>query len=321
MHPGRSSACERSCAVCFNRAMPSPDPVETRFRRVALIGRYGSPGIAEPLSQLAAFLATRGHEVILEAETAAYTPLPGYPTAPAELLGTRADVAVVVGGDGTMLAIARLLAPFDVPLIGVNQGRLGFLTDIPLATMEEALAGILAGRYVEERRWLLRATIRRQDGSDGSAIALNEVVASRGSQGGMIDLAVEVDGVFVYAMRADGLIVATPTGSTAYALSAQGPIVHPQVPAILLVPVAPHALTNRPIAIADTSEIAITLLRGKDAGVHCDGQAHFPLGERDAVTIRRSTHPARLLHPEDHDHFAMLRRKLHWGETPERVHP
>ncbi len=301
--------------------MPASEPAETKFRRVALIGRYASPGIAEPLAQLAAFLARRGHAVVLEAETAAYTPLPGYPTALAEELGERADVAVVVGGDGTMLSIARLLARFDVPMIGVNQGRLGFLTDIPLATMEEALAGILGGRYVEERRWLLQATIRRQDGIDGAAIALNDVVASRGAQGGMIDLAVEINGVFVYAMRADGLIVATPTGSTAYALSAQGPIVHPQVPAILLVPVAPHALTNRPIAIADTSAITVTLLRGKDAGVHCDGQAHFPLGEGDAVAIRRAAHPARFLHPEDHDHFAMLRRKLHWGETPEQLRP
>jgi NAD+ kinase len=301
--------------------MAAAATVEPKFRRVALIGRAASPGIAEPLAQLAQFLAARGHDVVLESETAVYTPLPGYPTADAAELGRRADVAVVVGGDGTMLSIARQLAPFDVPLIGVNQGRLGFLTDIPLATMEDALASILAGRYVEERRWLLQATIRRHDGSDGTAIALNDVVASRGSQGGMIDLAVEVDGVFVYAMRADGLIVATPTGSTAYALSAQGPIVHPQVPATLLVPVAPHALTNRPIAIADTATVAITLLRGKDAGVHCDGQAHFPLAEGDAVRVRRAAHPARFLHPEDHDHFAMLRRKLHWGETPEQLRP
>jgi len=301
--------------------MPAPQPVEGRFRRVALIGRYASPGIAEPLSQLATFLTQRGHDVLLEAETATYTPLAGYPSAPAQDLGERTDVAIVVGGDGTMLAIARMLAPYDVPLIGVNQGRLGFLTDIPLATMEDALAPILAGRYVEERRWLLQATIRRNDGIEGAAIALNEVVASRGAQGGMIDLAVEIDGAFVFAMRADGLIVATPTGSTAYALSAQGPIVHPQVPAILLVPVAPHALTNRPIAIADTSTISVRLLRGKDAGVHCDGQAHFPLSEGDAITVRRATHPARFLHPEDHDHFAMLRRKLHWGETPEQLRP
>jgi NAD+ kinase len=300
--------------------MPDNEP-EARFRRVALIGRYASAGIAEPLAQLAAFLARRGHDVLLEAETAEHTPLPGYPAAAANELGTRADVAVVVGGDGTMLSIARQLAPFDVPLIGVNQGRLGFLTDIPLASMEEALAPILAGRYLEERRSLLEATMRRAHGDDGTAIAMNDVVTSRGSQGGMIDLAVEIDGVFAYAMRADGLIVATPTGSTAYALSAQGPIVHPHVPAVLLVPVAPHALTNRPIAIADTSTILVTLWRGKDAGVHCDGQAHFPLGEGDAVAIRRSMHPARFLHPQDHDHFAMLRRKLHWGESPENLHP
>jgi NAD+ kinase len=301
--------------------MPKAASAPTSFRRVALIGRYASPGIAEPLAQLAAFLARRGHDVVLEAETAAFTPLPGYPTAAAEALGERADVAIVVGGDGTMLAIARQLAPFDVPVIGVNQGRLGFLTDIPLAAMEETLAKMLGGRYVEERRSMLQATILRQEGGDGMAIALNDVVVSRGSQGGMIDLAVEIDGVSVYAMRADGLIVATPTGSTAYALSAQGPIVHPAVPAILLVPVAPHALTNRPIAIADTSSIGVRLLRGKDAGVHCDGQAHFAIVEGDSVAIRRSAHPARFLHPEDHDHFAMLRRKLHWGESPENLHP
>ncbi len=300
--------------------MPGSAP-EIRFRRVALIGRYASAGIAEPLVQLAEFLAKRGHEVVLEAETAAYTPLPGYPSASATDLGARVDVAVVIGGDGTMLSIARRLARYDVPLVGVNQGRLGFLTDVPLATMEDALATMLAGRYVEERRSLLEATIRRAGGDDGTTVALNEVVASRGSQGGMIDLAVEIDGVFVYAMRADGLIVATPTGSTAYALSASGPIVHPHVPAILLVPVAPHALTNRPIAIADTCTVTVTLWRGKDAGVHCDGQAHFPLAEGDAVRICRSAHAARFLHPPDHDHFAMLRRKLHWGETPEQLRP
>jgi NAD+ kinase len=300
--------------------MPASQP-GTRFRRVALVGRYASPGIAEPLGQLAAFLAKRGHEVVLEAETAAYTPLPGYPTAAASDLGDRVDVAIVVGGDGTMLSMARRLARFDIPLIGVKQGRLGFLTDIPLATMEEALATMLDGRYVEERRSLLEASIRRGDGYYGTTIAVNDVVASRGSQGGMIDLAVEIDGVFVYAMRADGLIVATPTGSTAYALSAQGPIVHPHVAAILLVPVAPHALTNRPIVISDTSTITVTLWRGKDAGVHCDGQAHFPLAEGDAVRVQRSAHPARFLHPADHDHFAMLRRKLHWGETPEQLRP
>jgi NAD+ kinase len=137
----------------------------------------------------------------------------------------------------------------------------------------------------------------------------------------MIDCAVAIDGRFVYAMRGDGLIVATPTGSTAYALSAQGPIVDPGVAAILLVPVAPHAFTNRPIAVRDSVEIEIQLLRGKDAALHCDGQADFPLAEGDRVLVRRSEHRVRLLHPRDHDHFAMLRQKLHWSETPERLRP
>jgi NAD+ kinase len=287
------------------------------FRRVALIGRFASPGIAEPLSQLAAFLAARGHDVVLDAETARFTPLPGYPTAAPDTLGTRADVAIVIGGDGTMLSIARRLAPFEIPLIGINQGRLGFLTDIPLARMEDAVGAILAGRYTEERRMLLQATVRRMIGTEETTLALNEVVLSRGTQGGMIDIAVKIDGSFVYAMRADGLIVATPTGSTAYALSAQGPIVHPDVPAVLLVPVAPHALSNRPIAIGDSAVITMTLLKGKDASVHCDGQAHFPMQDGDHVVIHRAPYPVRLLHPEGHDHFAMLREKLHWGATPE----
>ena len=297
--------------------MPAP---LSHFPRVALVGRFASPGIAGPLSRVAAFVAARGHAVVLEAETARSAPLPGYPTAASGALGTAADVAIVVGGDGTMLAIARQLAPFDVPLIGVNQGRLGFLTDIPLTKMEEALSAILAGRYVEERRTLVQATVRRAGDSPGeTVVALNDVVVNRGTSGGMIDIAVDIDGRFVYAMRADGLIVATPTGSTAYALSAQGPIVDPQVPALLLVPVAPHALTNRPIAIGDSASIRITLLRGNDAWVHCDGQSHFPLQEGDAVTIRRGAHSVRLLHPEGYDHFAMLREKLHWSETPERL--
>ena len=293
-----------------------------RFANIALIGRYASPGIAEPLSRLAAFLVARGHQVILDAETAEGTPLTGYRSAPAAELGRAIDLAIAVGGDGTMLSIGRRLAPFDVPLIGINQGRLGFLTDIALADMERALAAMLDGRFVEETRTLLAAQLTRAGGgAEQSTLALNEVVVGRGALGGMIDCAVTVDGRFVYAMRADGLIVATPTGSTAYALSAQGPIVDPAVPALLLVPVAPHALTNRPIAVRDSAAIEIELLRGKDANVHCDGQSHFALAEGDRVVIRRAAHRLRLLHPEDHDHFAMLRQKLHWSETPERLRP
>jgi len=290
-----------------------------RFRRVALIGRHVSPGIGEPLSRLAAFLVANGHEVVIEAETARSAPLSGYACAPPETLGTRADVAIVVGGDGTMLSIARRLAPFDVPLIGINQGRLGFLTDIPITQMEPMLAELLGGRYVEERRTLLAAEVVRADGTRDGAFALNDVVLNRGGGGTMIECAVEIDGRFVYSMRADGIIVATPTGSTAYALSAGGPILDPQVQAFALVPVAPHALTHRPIAVADTATIALTLERGRDAALHCDGQAHFALAEGERITVKRAPHAARFLHPEGHDYFAMLREKLHWSETPERL--
>ncbi len=291
------------------------------FPTIALVGRYGSPGIVEPLSRLAAFLAGRGHRVLLDPETAQCTPLPGYPSAPVAQLGREAKLAVVIGGDGTMLSIARQLAPYGVPLIGINQGRLGFLTDIALSDMETVLAAMLAGAYIEETRTLLDATLTRLAGGGERTLAFNDVVVNRGALGGMIDCAVTIDGRFVYAMRGDGLIVATPTGSTAYALSAQGPIVDPVVAAILLVPVAPHALTNRPIAVRDSVVIEIELLRGKDASLHCDGQANFPLAEGDRVVIRRAEHRVRLLHPKDHDHFAMLRRKLHWSETPERLRP
>jgi len=211
------------------------------------------------------------------------------------------------------------MAPFDVPLIGINQGRLGFLTDIPLARMEATLDAMLAGRFIEQRRTLLAVVVERADGGRDETLALNDVVVNRGSLGSMIECAVDIDGRFAYAMRADGIIVATPTGSTAYALSAGGPILEPQLPSFLLVPVAPHALTHRPIAISDDAAIAITVIRARDAGVHCDGQAHFALAEGDCVQLSRAAFRARFLYPEGHDYFAMLREKLHWSATPERI--
>ena len=296
--------------------MPGPS---ARFPRVAIVGRHGSPDLVAPLKRLAGFLSSHGHAVVLEAETARYAPLPGCATAEAEALGSRADLAVVMGGDGTMLSIARRIAPHDVPLIGVNQGRLGFLTDIPLAAMEDMLAPMLAGRCVEERRTMLVATVVGPAGREEAEPALNDVVVNRGGGGSMIECAVDIDGRFAYAMRADGIIVATPTGSTAYALSAGGPILDPRIAAITLVPVAPHALTHRPIALSDTTTVTISVVRGTDATVHCDGHAHYPLNEGDRVVIRRAPHPARFLHPEGYDYFAMLREKLHWSETPERL--
>ena len=292
-----------------------------RFRRIALIGRHGGPGVAPPLASLAAFLLGRGHVVSLDSETAQFAPLDGVASLTDDELPDGADLAIVLGGDGTMLSVARRLAPHDVPLIGVNLGRLGFLTDIPLARLEPTLSAMLDGHYTEERRTLLAATVERADGSTGHAPALNEIVVNRGGLGSMIECAIEIDGRFVYAMRADGVIVATPTGSTAYSLSTGGPIIAPEVPAFALVPIAPHALTHRPIAVPDTSTITITVSRGRDAAVHCDGQAHFELDEGDRIAARRAPHTARFLHPDHHDYFAMLREKLHWSETPERLAP
>jgi NAD+ kinase len=289
------------------------------FPRVALVGRHESPDLASPLSRVAEYLTAKGHSVVLEHETARHSPLAGYSVAAQEDLEHAVDLAIVLGGDGTMLSIARRLAPFGVPLIGINQGRLGFLTDIPLARMESALDAMLEGRYLEERRTLLAAVVVRTNGERDDALALNEVVVNRGSLGSMIECAVEIDGRFVYSMRADGIIVATPTGSTAYALSAGGPILDPQLASFLLVPVAPHALTHRPIAISDAARISITVLSARDAGFHCDGQGHYTLAEGDRVEISRAPQAARFLHPEGHDYFAMLREKLHWSATPERV--
>jgi NAD+ kinase len=290
-----------------------------RFPRVAIVGRAGTPDLGVPLGRLAGFLSSKGHAVVLEAETARQTPLDGYEVADADALGARVDLAIVLGGDGTMLSIARTLAPSDVPIIGINQGRLGFLTDIPIASMERALEVMLAGRYLEERRTMLEMVVEREGQAQQAEHALNDVAVNRGAAGSLVEFAVEIDGRFAYGMRADGIIVATPTGSTAYALSAGGPILDPRLAAFALVPVAPHALTHRPIALSDLATIQITVVRGSDATVHCDGHAHFPLAEGDRIAVRRAPHPARFLHPEGHDHFAMLREKLHWSETPERL--
>ncbi len=297
--------------------MPAPDPA--RFPRIALVGRHGTPEIALPLRQLSGALLARGHAVVLEAETARRTPVPDCPTVDPAALAQAADLVIVLGGDGTMLSIARQLAPAQVPLIGINLGRLGFLTDIPLSQMEATLAAMLDGRFVEERRTLLAARIERLAGGVDECLGLNDVVVNRGSLGSLIEVAIEIDGRFVYAMRADGMIVATPTGSTAYALSAGGPILAPEVPAFALVPVAPHALTHRPVAVPDSAVIAIIVQNGRDAAVHCDGQAHFVLAEGDRVVLKRAPHRARFLHPEGYDYFATLRQKLHWSETPERL--
>ena len=225
----------------------------------------------------------------------------------------KVDLAIVLGGDGTMLNIARRLAPFDVPLVGINQGRLGFLTDLSIETMLETLSSIFEGNYVTERRMLLSAEVIRGKDSLFGALAFNDVAVNRGNGRGMIEFEVHIDGEYVYSLRADGLIVATPTGSTAYALSCGGPILHPRLDLIALVPVSPHTLSNRPIVVGPEATVEILMNRAEGARIHSDSHSHFNLNKSDKVVIRRSPHTARLLHSSSHSYYRMLREKLGWS--------
>jgi NAD+ kinase len=206
------------------------------------------------------------------------------------------------------------LAEFKVPLIGINQGRLGFITDIPLDQYAATLAPMLAGQFEVDDRSLIRAHVERGGRSVFSALAMNDVVVNRGATSGMVELRVEVDGRFVASQRADGLIIATPTGSTAYALSAGGPLLHPSTPGWVLVPIAPHTLSNRPMVLSHASEIAIEIVSGRDASASFDMQSLAALMHGDRIVVRRSEHQVRFLHPKGWTYFDTLRQKLHWNE-------
>lgn len=305
------------------KAFPDPAfaPSSPRApRKMALIGRYGSPEVAVSLAFLARHLEQRGIGVLIEAATAAAASEDGHladwPAADFAGIGAEADIAIVLGGDGTMLNAARQLAAYGTALVGINQGLLGFMTDVARSDMMARIEDLLLGRFVPESRMLLEASVQRDGALIGSGLALNEVVVDKGAIGRMIEFALYIDDEFIYKLRADGLIVATPTGSTAYSLSANGPILHPQVSGIALVPLCPHALTNRPVIIGDGAEIAIRITQAAASRVHLDGQVTFDLQRDDLVSIRRSAHTIRFLHPPGYSYFAMLREKLHWSEGP-----
>jgi NAD+ kinase len=285
------------------------------FNTVALIGRYKSQDAAGPLGELADFLRTRGCRVLVDELVADLVPSGTSEAASFERIGREADLAVVLGGDGSMLSATREIAPRGVPLVGVNRGRLGFTTDIAVDNMLEAVGAILSGRYTLEERTLLAMELHRADRVELRTLALNDVVVNKGGTGRLIEFTVRIDGLFVYDLRADGLIVATPTGSTAYALSSNGPIIQPGVPAFALVPISPHTLSNRPIAVSDTSLVEVTIKRAADARLHFDGHPVNDLHEGDRVRLHRAERPARFIHPPGYDYFAMLRAKLRWSES------
>ncbi len=308
-------------------------PAPTSPLTVAIVGKYQAEGIAASLLEIARIVSVAGHRVVVDVETAHLCALKDYPALTHEEIGQQASAAVVVGGDGTMLGIARQLAPYNVPLIGINQGRLGFMTDIPLDAMVVVLNEMLAGRYEVEERTLLAGSVHRaardSDPASGAvdvdpldqgkvfnALALNDIVVSRGAVSGMVELTVDVDGRFMYSQRSDGLIVSTPTGSTAYALSANGPIMHPELRGFLMVPIAPHSLSNRPIALPDSCRIDITVTGGRDVSANFDMQSFTALKLGDRVSIARAPMTIRFLHPVGYSYFATLRQKLHWNAPP-----
>jgi NAD+ kinase len=289
--------------------------VEKQFKKVALIGKYMNQSalhlMQNDLLDLARHLTDNKFEVLLEQLTAQHAQLRDYQTLSLEQIGEIADVAIVMGGDGTMLSVARSLIETDVPLVGVNRGRFGFLTDLRAEDMLAEIDKILAGDFIKEPRMLLATQVLRNGKVVHSGYALNDVVIKSGLR--LIELEVEIDRQFVYKQRSDGLILSTPTGTTAYALSAGGPILHPNLEAISLVPICPHTLSNRPIAVNSASQIEVTLVQFSEAHLSIDGQLQIDLAIGDKIAVQRAEKNISLLHPANYCYFDMLRNKLNWG--------
>ena len=286
----------------------------SRFRHAVIVGKYQARGIRAVLEEIAHFLADEGLDVGFDRETAQATGVAGFDLLDPSEFGRACDLVVVVGGDGTMLGIARDVARHGLPLVGINQGRLGFITDVPANHWRDALAPMVRGDYEEEHRRMLEGEVWRDGERIFAGLSLNDVVVNRGASSGMLEVRVDVGDEFVANIRADGLIVATPTGSTAYALSAGGPIVHPSIAGWVVVPIASHTLSNRPIVLPDTGEVRIGVVAGKDLSANFDMHNLASLLHGDQVRVRRSPHQVRFLHPRGWSYYATLRRKLRWYE-------
>ncbi|MBH9551309.1 NAD kinase [Inhella gelatinilytica] len=286
----------------------------TRFNHVAIVAKHQAPTSGPLVEQIRQFLRSQGLQVSLERQSAESAQLAGYPVLDTQEIGRLCDLVVVAGGDGTMLGLAREIAPFGVPLVGINQGRLGFITDIPADQFREALEPILAGDFETEQRTMLEGAVWRDRACIFSGLALNDVVVSRGAAAGMVELRIHVGEEFVANIRADGVIVASPTGSTAYSMSAGGPLLHPSIGGWVMVPIASHGLSNRPIVLPDTGVVSLEIVAGRDASVNFDMQSLTHLHHGDRVTVTRSQHRSLFLHPKGWSYYATLRRKLGWYE-------
>lgn len=286
--------------------------MKNEFNTIAILGRDDDPRVTEPMALLAAYLAEAGCDVIAAPGISLGTPAREVEEAG---LADEADLMIAVGGDGTMLYAASLAQRRAVPLLGVNRGRLGFLADITPDEMLQSLGRVLDGDYERESRLLLSASIVYQNGKTQSAVALNDVVLQRREPGRMLDFRTCIAGRYVNTHSGDGLIVATPTGSTAYSLSCGGPIMEPALDAVVIVPICPHTLSDRPIVIPADQQIEVTLLERADtrAEVTIDGQSIGEISVGDRLLISRSEQRITLLHPPGYDYYEILRSKLHWG--------
>lgn len=285
------------------------------FSHIAIIGKYMNPqalhNMQADLILLARHLTGRGVHVYLEANTAKHAELTDFTIISLDEVAKKAKLVIVMGGDGTMLSVARRLVDTNVPLVGVNRGRFGFLTDLRTEDMLAAIDRMLNGEFMKEPRMLLEAEVIRQGKVVDSGYALNDVVIKSGLR--LLELEVLIDHNFVYKQRADGLIITTPTGTTAYALSAGGPILHPNLEAISLVPICPHTLSNRPIAVNSSCKIEIHVIQFDEAQLSYDGQHQVVLKVGDTIKLQRAEKTVALLHPSDYCYFDMLRNKLNWG--------
>ncbi|ASK18235.1 MULTISPECIES: NAD(+) kinase [unclassified Halomonas] len=287
----------------------------TSFKTIGLIGRLGSDKVVDSLKRLVSYLVAHDYKVLIEDRTATVLPNHGLPEASRRMLGELCDLVIVVGGDGSLLGAARTLCLSGTLMLGVNRGRLGFLTDISPDELESRVGEVLAGEYEVEERFLLDAVLYRNGKAVGSGVALNEVVVHPGKAVRMIEFELFIDGQFVYSQRSDGLIIATPTGSTAYALSGGGPIMHPKLDVVTLVPMFPHTLSSRPIVIDAASEIRVHIGETNQTYPHisCDGQTRAVAKPDDVLVIQRKPQRVQLVHPIGHNFYEVLRSKLGWS--------
>lgn len=283
------------------------------FRNIGLMGRPGNAAVADTLEHLHRFLVANGRHVIYDNETAKLIARTDVQVCSKTLLGEACDLIIVVGGDGSLLHAGRALARSNKPVLGINRGRLGFLTDVLPSEIETQVGAVLNGNFTEDHRFLLSAHVVRGGEQETDLLALNDVILHTGTTVHMIEFELYIEGQFVYRLRSDGLIVCTPTGSTAYALSGGGPILHPKLDAIGLVPMHPHRLNSRPIVVDANSEIKLLVLSDIPPRVSCDGQPGATLQSGDWVYVRKHPFKLRLLHPPGHDFYAVCRTKLGWN--------